>query len=108
MVEFLFGLAVGLVVGSADISEPVPYRTITFTDSSRVVKIYNTSAFKYRYMPNTYAFDWNTNDYRYWETKETKPVYVKTIYTNPKPKPKPKERKEWKIVVAVAVDVKND
>jgi len=94
MIELLFGLAIGLVVGSSDLGEPVPYQTITYTDSSKIVKVYNTSAFKYRYMPNTYAFDWNTSDYRYWDTNYTKPVYVKTIHVNPKPKPKSKERKE--------------
>tara|TARA_R100000805_G_C3616555_1_gene118421 strand:+ start:1771 stop:2055 length:285 start_codon:yes stop_codon:yes gene_type:complete len=94
MIEFLLGLAIGLAVSSSDLGEPVPYQTITYTDSSRIVKVYNTSAFKYRYMPNAYAIGWNTNDYRYWETKPVRPVYVKTIHVNPKPKPKPKENKE--------------
>ena len=94
MIEFMFGLVIGIFVGMEDLGEPIPYQTITYTDSSSIVKIYNTSAFKYRYMPNAYAIGWNTNDYRYWETKATRPVYVKTIHVNPKPKPKPKERKE--------------
>ena len=94
MIEFLLGLAIGLTVASTDMGEPIPYQTITYSDSSKIVKTYNTSAFKYRYMPNAYAVGWNTNDYRYWETKETRPVYVKTIYVNPKPKPRPKEIKE--------------
>mgnify|MGYP003153647179 FL=1 len=94
MIELLLGLAIGLVVGSSDLGEPVPYQTITYTDSSRIVKVYNTSAFKYRYMPNAYAIGWNTNNYKYWDTKPIKPLYVKTIHVNPKPKPKPKERKE--------------
>ena len=94
MIEFLLGLALGLAVASSDMGEPVPYQTITYTDSSKIVKVYNTSAFKYRYMPNAYAIGWNTNDYKYWDTRPIKPLYVKTIHVNPKPKPKPKERKE--------------
>ena len=94
MIEFLLGLAVGLVVASSDMGEPVPYQTITYTDSSRIVKVYNTSAFKYRYMPNAYAIGWNTNDYKYWDTRPIKPLYVKTVHVNPKPKPRPKEIKE--------------
>ena len=94
MIEFLLGLAIGLAVASTNTGEPVPYQTITYTDSSRIVKVYNTSAFKYRYMPNAYAIGWNTNNYKYWDTRPIKPLYVKTIHVNPKPKPRPKERKE--------------
>ena len=94
MIEFMVGLVIGLLVGSSDLGEPVPYQTITYTDSSKIVKIYNTSAFKYRYMANTYAIGWNTNDYKYWDTRPIKPLYVKTIHVNPKPKPRPVENKE--------------
>ena len=95
MIELLLGLAIGLAVGSSDLGEPVPYQTITYTDSSRIVKVYNTSAFKYRYMPNAYAVGWNTNDFRYWDTKHIDtPVLTKSIFINPKPKPKPKPDKE--------------
>ena len=52
MLEFLLGLAIGLTISTAD-TKPVPYQTITYSDSGRVVKVYNTSAFKYLYMPNT-------------------------------------------------------
>ena len=92
MLEFLLGLAIGLTISTAD-TKPVPYQTITYSDSGRVVKVYNTSAFKYRYMPNTYAIGWNTNDFRYWETKDfIQPVYTKSVVINRKPKPRPKQR----------------
>lgn len=94
MTGFLIGLAVGVLIGIDDLGEPVPYQTITYTDSSRVIKVYNTSAFKYRYMPNTYAFEYNTHDFRYFDTNMTKPIYVKTVHANPKPKPKPKPKNE--------------
>ena len=94
MYEFLIGLILGIFIGIEDAGESVPYQTITYTDSGRVVKVYSTSAFKYRYMPNAYAIGWNTNDYKYWDTRPIKPLYVKTIHVNPKPKSKPKERKE--------------
>ena len=95
MIEFIIGLAVGMMISNADLGEPVPYKTITYTDSGRVVKVYNTSAFKYRYMPNAYAVGWNTNDFRYWETKNfIQPVYTKSVVINRKPKPRPKQRTE--------------
>ena len=95
MIEFIIGLAVGMMVSNADLGEPVPYKTITYTDSGRVVKVYNTSAFKYRYMPNAYAIGWNTNDYRYWETKDfIQPVYTKSVVINKKPKPRPRPKEE--------------
>ena len=94
MLEFLLGLAIGLTISTAD-TKPVPYQTITYSDSGRVVKVYNTSAFKYRYMPNTYAVGWNTNDFRYWETKDfIQPIYTKSVVINKKPKQKPKPRTE--------------
>ena len=94
MLEFLLGLAIGLTISTAD-TKPVPYQTITYSDSGRVVKVYNTSAFKYRYMPNAYAVGWNTNDFRYWETKDfIQPVYTKSVVINRKPKPRPKQRTE--------------
>tara|TARA_R100000458_G_scaffold58012_2_gene65210 strand:- start:675 stop:971 length:297 start_codon:yes stop_codon:yes gene_type:complete len=95
MYEFLIGLILGILIGIEDVGEPVPYQTITYTDSGRVVKVYNTSAFKYRYMANAYAVGWNTNNYQYWETKDfIRPVYTKSIVINKKPKPKPKPRTE--------------
>ena len=95
MIEFIIGLAVGMMISGADLGEPVPYQTITYSDSGKVVNIYNTSAFKHRYMPNAYAIGWNTNDYRYWDTKDfIKPVYTKSIVINKKPKPRPKPRTE--------------
>tara|TARA_Y100000996_G_C22542909_1_gene650666 strand:+ start:1116 stop:1412 length:297 start_codon:yes stop_codon:yes gene_type:complete len=95
MIEFIIGLAVGMMISGSDLGEPVPYQTITYSDSGKVVNIYNTSAFKHRYMPNAYAIGWNTNDYRYWDTKDfIKPVYTKSIVINKKPKPRPKPRTE--------------
>tara|TARA_R100000988_G_scaffold32914_1_gene16619 strand:+ start:208 stop:504 length:297 start_codon:yes stop_codon:yes gene_type:complete len=95
MIEFIIGLAVGMMISGSDLGEAVPYQTITYSDSGKVVNIYNTSAFKHRYMPNAYAIGWNTNDYRYWDTKDfIKPVYTKSIVINKKPKPRPKPRTE--------------
>ena len=95
MIEFIIGLAIGMMISGSDLGEPVPYQTITYSDSGKVVNIYNTSAFKHRYMPNAYAIGWNTNDYRYWETKDfIKPVYTKSIVINKKRKPRPKPRTE--------------
>ena len=94
MLEFLLGLAIGLTISTAD-TKPVPYQTITYSDSGRVVKVYNTSAFKYRYMPNTYAIGWITKDFRYWETKDfIQPVYTKSVVINRKPKQRPRQRTE--------------
>ena len=50
MTGFLIGLVCGIFIGMEDLGEPVPIQTITFSDSGRVVKVYNTSAFKYRYI----------------------------------------------------------
>ena len=95
MIEFIIGLAIGMMISGSDLGEPVPYQTITYSDSGKVVNIYNTSAFKHRYMPNAYAIGWNTNEYRYWETKDfIKPVYTKSIVINKKRKPRPKPRTE--------------
>ena len=95
MIEFIIGLAIGMMISGSDLGEPIPYQTITYSDSGKVVNIYNTSAFKHRYMPNAYAIGWNTNEYRYWETKDfIKPVYTKSIVINKKPKPRPKPRTE--------------
>ena len=86
MIEFIIGLAIGMMISNADLGDPVPYK---------VVKIYNTSAFKHRYMPNAYAIGWNTNDYRYWDTRHMHtPVYTKSIVINKKPKPRPKPKTE--------------
>ena len=94
MIEFLLGLASGLAVCSSD-TEPVPYKTITYSDSGRVVKVYRSDAFADRYRPNALAIGWNTNDYRYWETRpDIIPVYTKSIIINKKPKKKPKQRTE--------------
>ena len=95
MIEFIAGLALGIMISNADLGEPVPYQTITYSDSGRVVKIYNSSAFKYRYMPNAYAVGWNTHDYRYWDTRhKDTPVLTKSIIINRKPKPKPRTENE--------------
>ena len=95
MLEFLLGLIVGLTLSNADLGEPVPYQTITYSDSNSVVKIYNSSAFKYRYMSNAYAIGWNTHDYRYWDTRHMDtPVLTKSIIINTKPKPRPKPKTE--------------
>ena len=95
MIEFIIGLAIGMMISNADLGEPVPYKTITYTDSGRVVKVYNTSAFKYRYMPNAYAVGWNTHDYRYWDTRNIDtPVLTKSIIINRKPKPRPRTEDE--------------
>lgn len=95
MIGFIVGLVVGIFIGMEDLGEPVPYQTITYSSDSSVVKIYNTSAFKYRYLPNSYAIGWNTNDFRYWDTRHMNtPVLTKSIIINPKPKPKPKPDKE--------------
>ena len=46
-------------------------------------------------MPNAYAVGWNTNEYRYWDTRHMHtPVYTKSIIINKKPKPRPKPRTE--------------
>ena len=78
MIEFMFGIVCGIFIGISD-NEPVPYQTITYTDSGRVVKVYSTSAFQYRYMPDSYAIGWNTNNYNYWETRQPMPVYTKSV-----------------------------
>ena len=94
MIEFILGLIIGYAL-AGDSGEPVPYQTITYSDSGKVVNVYNTSAFKYRYMPNAYAISWNTNDFRYWETKNfIQPIYTKSVIINKKPKPRPKQRTE--------------
>jgi len=90
MIGFMVGLVVGIFIGMEDLGDPVPYQTITYSDSNSVVKIYNSSAFKYRYMPNAYAVGWNTHDYRYWDTRHIDtPVLTKSIIINRKPKPRP-------------------
>ena len=92
MIEFIFGILFGVFIGMND-NDPVPYQTITYTDSGRVVKVYSTSAFKYRYMPDSYAIGWNTNNYNYWDTKDfIKPIYTKSVVINRKPKPRPKQK----------------
>ena len=83
MIGFMVGLVVGIFIGMEDLGDPVPYQTITYSDSNSVVKIYNSSAFKYRYMPNAYAVGWNTHDYRYWDTRHIDtPVLTKSIIIN--------------------------
>tara|TARA_R100000963_G_C4637117_1_gene101049 strand:- start:886 stop:1191 length:306 start_codon:yes stop_codon:yes gene_type:complete len=77
MIEFMFGIVCGIFIGMSD-NEPVPYQTITYTDSGRVVKVYSTSAFQYRYMPDSYS-GWNTNNYNYWDTRQPMPVYTKSV-----------------------------
>ena len=91
----MVGLVVGIFIGMEDLGDPVPYQTITYSDSNSVVKIYNSSAFKYRYMPNAYAVGWNTHDYRYWDTRHIDtPVLTKSIIINRKPKPRPRTEDE--------------
>ena len=95
MIGFMVGLVVGIFIGMEDLGDPVPYQTITYSDSNSVVKIYNSSAFKYRYMPNAYAVGWNTHDYRYWDTRHIDtPVLTKSIIINRKPKPRPRTKNE--------------
>ena len=95
MIGFMVGLVVGIFIGMEDLGEPVPYQTITYSTDSSVVKIYKTSAFKYRYMPNAYAVGWNTHDYRYWDTRHIDtPVLTKSIIINRKPKPRPRTENE--------------
>tara|TARA_R110002020_G_scaffold269907_1_gene485220 strand:+ start:229 stop:519 length:291 start_codon:yes stop_codon:yes gene_type:complete len=95
MIGFMVGLVVGIFIGMEDLGDPVPYQTITYSDSNSVVKIYNSSAFKYRYMPNAYAVGWNTHDYRYWDTRHIDtPVLTKSIIINRKPKPRPRIKDE--------------
>jgi len=95
MIGFMVGLVVGIFIGMEDLGDPVPYQTITYSDSNSVVKIYNSSAFKYRYMPNAYAVGWNTHDYRYWDTRHIDtPVLTKSIIINRKPKPRPRTEDE--------------
>ena len=86
MIEFLLGLAIGLAVCSSD-AEPVPYKTITYSDSGRVVKVYRSGFHGHRYYPNALAIGWNTNDYRYWEPERViTPVYTKSVVIKRKPK----------------------
>jgi hypothetical protein len=95
MIGFMVGLVVGIFIGMEDLGDPVPYQTITYSDSNRVVKVYNSSAFKYKYMPDSYAIGWNTNNYRYWDTRHMDtPVLTKRIIINRKPKPKPRTENE--------------
>ena len=94
MIEFIVGLFFGYII-SGDVGEPVPYQTITYTDSTKIVKVYRSDFHGHRYYPNALAIGWNTNDYRYWQTDQfIKPVYRKEIVVNKKPKPKPKKNVE--------------
>ena len=94
MIQFMLGLILGYAL-SGDMGEPVPSEVITYSDSGRVVKVYRSDAFAHRYYPNALAICWNTNDYRYWETRpHIKPVYTKSIIINKKPKPRPKTEDE--------------
>jgi len=46
-------------------------------------------------MPDSYAIGWNTNNYKYWDTKDfIRPVYTKSIVINKKPKPRPRTEDE--------------
>ena len=88
---------IGLVLGyalSGDLGEPVPSEIITYSDSGKVVKVYRSDAFAHRYYPNALAIGWNTNDFRYWETHQTIPVFTKSIIINKKPKKRPRPRQE--------------
>jgi len=94
MIEFMVGLIIGYAV-SGDMGNPVPSKIITYTDSTQVIKVYRSDFHGHRYYPNSLAIGWNTNDYRYWETREfIRPVYRKSVVINKKPKPKPKQRTE--------------
>ena len=94
MIEFILGLIIGYAL-SGDMGEPVPSEIITYSDSGKVVKVYRSDAFAHRYYPDAIAIGWNTNDYRYWDTRSRiTPVYVKSIVINKKPKKKPKPRTE--------------
>ena len=82
MIEFILGLVMGYAL-SGDLGEPVPSEIITYSDSGNVVKVYRSNAFAHRYYPNALAIGWNTNDYRYWETRpHITPVYTKSIIIN--------------------------
>ena len=86
MIEFIVGLFFGYVI-SGDIGEPVPSQVITYSDSGRVVKIYRTSAFAYRYYPNSYTVGWNTDNYNYFDTTYQPPqIYSKSVVIKRKPK----------------------
>ena len=39
MIEFIIGLAIGMMISGSDLGEPVPYQTITYSDSGKVVNI---------------------------------------------------------------------
>ena len=41
MIEFIIGLAVGMMISNADLGEPVPYQTITYSDET------NTKSYTY-------------------------------------------------------------
>jgi len=86
MIEFIVGLFFGYII-SGDIGEPVPSQVITYSDSGRVVKVYRTSAFAYRYYPNSYTVGWNTDNYNYFDTRYQPPqVYSKSAVIKRKPK----------------------
>jgi hypothetical protein len=87
MIEFIVGLFFGYALSGADLGEPVPSQIITYSDSGRVVKIYKTSAFDYRYYPNSYEVRWNSNNHNYFETRYQPPrVYSKSVVIKRKPK----------------------
>tara|TARA_R100001594_G_C3856547_1_gene219815 strand:- start:179 stop:484 length:306 start_codon:yes stop_codon:yes gene_type:complete len=84
MVEFIVGLFFGYII-SGDLGEPVPSQIITYTDSGRVVKVYRSSAFSYRYYPDSYG--WNRNNDNYFETRYEPPrIYSKSVVIKRKPK----------------------
>ena len=86
MIEFIVGLFFGYII-SGDIGEPVPSQVITYSDSGKVVKIYRTSAFAYRYYPNSYTVGWNTDNYNYFDTTYQPPqIYSKSVVIKRKPK----------------------
>jgi len=87
MIEFIVGLFFGYVISGADLGEPVPSQIITYSDSGKVVKVYRTSAFAYRYYPNSYTVGWNTDNYNYFDTRYQPPqVYSKSVVIKRKPK----------------------
>ena len=97
MIEFIVGLFFGYALSGADLGEPVPSQIITYSDSGKVVKVYRTSAFAYRYYPNSYTVGWNTDNYNYFDTRYQPPqVYSKSVVIKRKPKKSSGEYKRKK------------
>ena len=46
MIEFILGLIIGYAL-AGDLGEPVPYQTITYSDSGKVVKVLVKQLYKF-------------------------------------------------------------